>query len=472
LAVNIDVQIGADGPVVFTPSADWFGKETITFFANDSEYEVSDKLDVKVISVNDPPVIESVGDRVVGRDTLDFVIYEKEWSNISILCSDVDGNRLTLSTDPFDPFPGVESRDYYVLTMGAMAFELSLRPNNGMIGTYTINLTVKDSGGGKDHADVGLTIVNVNDPPDTPVILSPPQGAALNATDPLVLIGTCDDPDLHIPGSDEVLSFSWSSNMSGEIGTGAELTGQTLPPGVHMITLTVSDGELTRESHVGESDAFCVIWVIVAILAVLALAAVLLVMRRRRKAREEEEAEQAEEDEGRGAGMEGAEGLRIQLPMAVPPPFAGAAAAAPFPVAQLPQPPQVSGYLPPAAPTPATAAPSPTPAAPSSAPSTVMPGAVATATAAPAGYQASLPLASPSAGPAAFAITPNPYSGGQSPPTAVGYTPQQTGFVQQQVGPTPQQVGLTPQQIGVAPHYPSQSTARSPLLLSNNTGSV
>jgi len=53
--VNISIEIKTNSNVYLTPAADWSGQETLTFYANDSEFEISDSVLVIVEAVNDPP---------------------------------------------------------------------------------------------------------------------------------------------------------------------------------------------------------------------------------------------------------------------------------------------------------------------------------------------------------------------------------------------------------------------------------
>ena len=70
-------------------------------------------------------------------------------------------------------------------------------------------------------------------------ILSPEPDASYGEGEPVVLGGVGFSPDFGSAGADEIV---WSSNVTGFIGRGYELVTQSLPRGVHMLTLGVADG--------------------------------------------------------------------------------------------------------------------------------------------------------------------------------------------------------------------------------------
>ena len=53
---HIDVIIHQEnGTVILIPEKDWNGRETLTFYADDGLYKVSDQVKITVTPVNDPP---------------------------------------------------------------------------------------------------------------------------------------------------------------------------------------------------------------------------------------------------------------------------------------------------------------------------------------------------------------------------------------------------------------------------------
>ena len=100
---------------------------------------------------------------------------------------------------------------------------------------------------GQDDSDSPFTVAKT---PPKAFIVSPQENASFFLKDPIILHGEVSDPkevpsdDEDTPSSDE--SFSWSSDLDGEIGRGPEIALDSLTPGRHRITLTVSDREGNR----------------------------------------------------------------------------------------------------------------------------------------------------------------------------------------------------------------------------------
>jgi hypothetical protein len=80
--------------------------------------------------------------------------------------------------------------------------------------------------------------------PRRPFIVSPEPGSTFLHGESVVLAGTGYSPDFETTPLDEAV---WTSNITGFIGYGHEAIVDTLPPGLHKITLSVMDG-LGREA--------------------------------------------------------------------------------------------------------------------------------------------------------------------------------------------------------------------------------
>ena len=116
---NITVTIDAAGSVTFTPKLNWYGDETITFFANDSAnwpsggLEVNDSIKVSVKSVNDPPDLDvfflgnmagaaysffDTDPALDGNQTFLKIIDIATGLDVnSTVCNDIDGDALSFS---------------------------------------------------------------------------------------------------------------------------------------------------------------------------------------------------------------------------------------------------------------------------------------------------------------------------------------------------------------------------------------
>jgi hypothetical protein len=87
---------------------------------------------------------------------------------------------------------------------------------------------------------IDVIVTPVNDPPDVPEIISPKDKVEIEDGTSLVFKGECSDPDIMY---DDKLTFTWTSNISGEIGKGKNLKDIVCSVGNHLITLEVSDRE-------------------------------------------------------------------------------------------------------------------------------------------------------------------------------------------------------------------------------------
>lgn len=122
-------------------------------------------------------------------------------------------------------------------------------------GEHIITLTATDSGQltGSDQVTI---LVEENQPPEVR-ITSPADGSSFVLSEDIVLEGTGDDRE---DGSLTGGSLVWSSNLTGELGTGESvvLAGGTLSPGTHIITLTATDsGSLTGSDSVISDGLTC-----------------------------------------------------------------------------------------------------------------------------------------------------------------------------------------------------------------------
>jgi len=86
---NITVEI-SNGIAKLTPDPDFFGNEEITFIANDGTEEVSKKIEIEVINVNDAPKIKDIPKQdIKGGETKNMEMFK-----IEDFVSDPDGDSL------------------------------------------------------------------------------------------------------------------------------------------------------------------------------------------------------------------------------------------------------------------------------------------------------------------------------------------------------------------------------------------
>jgi len=175
---------------------------------------------LSVLDVNDLPVINAtVGDFSFPEDTTDSRIRLKD------VFKDVD-DALTFK---------VTSSGKSITASISSASVVTLTPKSNWNGAEDITLQANDT-----HTEIShtftVTITGTNDPPkDLTITLDiaayiegGPQPAWANATDADIAYG-------------DTLTYTWSSNVTGTVGTGAEVN-LSLPAGDHTIVLNVTDG--------------------------------------------------------------------------------------------------------------------------------------------------------------------------------------------------------------------------------------
>jgi extracellular elastinolytic metalloproteinase len=108
-----------------------------------------------------------------------------------------------------------------------------------MVGTHVITARATDSGSLTGSDSVTLTVQAAPPPNTAPTVTiqAPANGAIVVAGTSVTFTGTATDTqDGNISGS-----LVWSSNLQGQLGTGASLTTSSLSVGPHAITASVTD---------------------------------------------------------------------------------------------------------------------------------------------------------------------------------------------------------------------------------------
>jgi len=235
----INATVKANDTVEIEPQLNMHGTENIVINATNSNGSSTiHELAVIITPVNDPPVIETIGNILVrDEDTVDLFAYQDEWYNKTVTASDIDGDRLVFidNTSLFD--------------INYLTGNISFKPAHKDVGILLLNITVSDINGSncEDWVHIRLTILNVNDPP-TAKIVAPDNGTIYYKDRYLFFSGKGDDPDLPFG---ESLSYEWRSDIDGEIGREANITIYYISVGTHIITLRVTDsGGLYAEDNI------------------------------------------------------------------------------------------------------------------------------------------------------------------------------------------------------------------------------
>jgi predicted transcriptional regulator len=235
---NLTVEVdGATGRVTIVPTADWYGEEKLTFWASDGEMSARQVLTVNVTPVNDPPRLVEVNGKPVPSGVMVLVALHGHTLVITYSYNDVEGDMVMMAVD----------ND--MVTLDDFLREIRFTPDDDMVGTVTFTLTIWDLASPDDKQTLEFQIVveNVNDPPGVPTITMPPDGSRFQVNETFALAGTCDDPDIKFG---QVLTFTWTSNISGTLGTGTGVDLSLTDVGTHLITLTVSDGEFQTSATI------------------------------------------------------------------------------------------------------------------------------------------------------------------------------------------------------------------------------
>jgi hypothetical protein len=148
---NDNITVIINGFLVsLIPDQDWFGSEVLNFVVTD-EYLLSDNdfLEIVVLPVNDPPVIN------IPEDEYFFPEDESLTLDLSDSIYDVDDDILEIS------FSG--NTDLVISEISFAVFYFTAPPN--WFGSELLTFTVQDPEGLEDSDDVIITVIAVNDPP-------------------------------------------------------------------------------------------------------------------------------------------------------------------------------------------------------------------------------------------------------------------------------------------------------------------
>ncbi len=297
--VSIDAETGR---VTLMPIENWHGTETLTFHAYDGEFRVNQSVTVTVTPVNDIPVWVTVDGRPYDGGIVELVVDQDDTLVIEVVVFDVEDDDLFYRV----------SDTQVILDMGTGRMTFS--PDNDDIGWLNFSLTVNDNvdRDTRIQADFAVRIDNVNDVMEEPRIISPSDFDAFKWNESVGLRAVCTDPDEQWG---QELTFTWSSNRSGALGDGATINYRFTDPGLHQITLVVSDGEFEKTRLVNISvgnppappppppppeDEGIPLWMIIlAVLVVVGAVVGILVFSRRKQPEPEPEPQLSAEEQKR-----------------------------------------------------------------------------------------------------------------------------------------------------------------------------
>ena len=144
------VSIGPDGSLVYTPRADYFGDDIVTYQISDGRGGISQgTIPIEVVGINDFPSIGTLPGRVTDEDV--------PIARIAVLdqASDPDGDPLSVT--------GVVAAHGQVSVDGDGA--IFYRPDPDYFGPDTILYSVEDGNGGIANGTIAIDVRPVNDAP-------------------------------------------------------------------------------------------------------------------------------------------------------------------------------------------------------------------------------------------------------------------------------------------------------------------
>jgi hypothetical protein len=191
--------------------------EHVTITVCDGTLFAAQTINVTIIPVNDPPVIDTI-------PTI-FAIEDVEgYFDLSPYIYDIDNDRSELTLTVVSQYVAVTDDLELVFTFP-----------EGII-SATVELTVSD-GVNSTCQLVAFAIKPVNDPPFATIYL-PKNGNFFLQNAPVIFDGAGIDPE---DGNLIATSLVWRSNIDGILGVGNMLTTTNLSAGLHIISLTATD---------------------------------------------------------------------------------------------------------------------------------------------------------------------------------------------------------------------------------------
>ena len=215
----------------------WEPDHAIAYTLSDGNSHVRGFINIKVIDYNDSPEILSIGGKV---PPVVVTVAENEELMLEVKAEDPEDDPLTYKVTSRWDWVEISRTGYLILSPG---------PND--LGTWTVLVTVSDDKGGLARMHVRINVVNANDPPWPIEVFGPESGSRYPEGRPISFTVRVSDPDII---HDQVLIVTWESDRTGMIGSTstrglASFTTDLLPPGDHLILITVDDGEYTKQTR-------------------------------------------------------------------------------------------------------------------------------------------------------------------------------------------------------------------------------
>lgn len=237
--------------ITLIPATNQTGSTLMTITAFDGEESSTETFTLTVTPTNTPPTISEIADQTTAEDVptgaIPFTVNDAETPANDLIVTAVSSNKTLV------PNANIALNKVSVGASGAN-WTATITPAKDKNGTTNITITVRDADGAEAQETFKLTVTAVNDPPT----ISEIEDQTSNEDEALGPIPfTVDDVDTPVellivtPSSSNQALFR-NENIDID-GSGKERTVTLTPEpdafGEAIITLTVSDGELTTPTQ-------------------------------------------------------------------------------------------------------------------------------------------------------------------------------------------------------------------------------
>ena len=212
-----------DGTITYTHDGSENTVDTFTYTINDNQGDSSNiaTVSVNIIPVNDPPILNPIGNHVIDEQTLlTFTATSTD--------PDIPVQLLTFSLTNFPPTGA---------TIDSSTGVFSWTPSFSQVGIHVFDITVSD-GVVSISETIVVTVNNVNDAPII-TLISPLDNSIFLLDELIDFTGTATD----VEDGDLTSVISWTSSKDGLFGTGGSLIHSNLSEGTHVITASISDSQ-------------------------------------------------------------------------------------------------------------------------------------------------------------------------------------------------------------------------------------
>jgi hypothetical protein len=252
--------------ITLTPGNEQVGKFFLKVMVEDNDDdEDSQNVEFEILNVNDAPVIIKI---ITDKETqildpeanyIEFTgkkygAMEDEWFNMTVEVNDIDNDIGENNEMEFKIENSTFSTAFNIYHAGGTANTalVSILPRDEDVGTNYINLSVHDGKGGSDYVTIEIDTINVNDAPNTPLILKPEdENNTFSIVDTIKFEGQCDDEDFYILNSAEVLTFIWQLEYTDGSDKTVELNrGTTTDSESFSFKMVPTDWHLSNDLYV------------------------------------------------------------------------------------------------------------------------------------------------------------------------------------------------------------------------------